>query len=327
LIRSIHCFRPPELAATEPELVAFDPVASLTRRRFLAGGGLVLISAALGATAGCGRSVQLTPLEHLPANPQRIVVGNTTLLDALLALGAPVIGAPTFGDRDPVPSYLASRAAAVQSVGTTAAPDLETVAALEPDLILIPDSPEFRDGVRRPLLIAPVAAVPALTNSDWQTTLRSAAALVNRVEQAETLLRSWDDRVAGLRAQFTENPPGEASVVRYFNSSARYLPGGSSFAGQVLDEAGVPRPANQRDAQGRLFVEVSLEEIEQLDGDLIFVITVEERIRERFERQPLWQQLRAVQAGRVYPVDQHWFSGNILAAHAILDDLERYLAP
>ncbi len=140
MTRSIHCFRPPELATTELEFAGLDPTASLTRRRFLAGGGLVLISAALGATAGCGRSAQLTPLEQLPADPQRIIVGNTILLDALLALGAPVIGAPTFGDRVPLPPYLASYAADAQSVGTTTAPDLETVAALEPDLSLIPDS-------------------------------------------------------------------------------------------------------------------------------------------------------------------------------------------
>jgi iron complex transport system substrate-binding protein len=317
-----HFYKPTDLTDTELHIFVIE---NLSRRRFLTGAGGLVIGGALAVTAACGRAVQLTPAEQLPADPQRIIAGNTIILDALLALDAPVIGAPTFGDREPLPPYLAQRAQGVQSIGDTTAPNAETIAALQPDLIIIPDTPQFVDGAEPLLAIAPVATVPAVTSNDWQTVLRRAGDLTGRETEAENLLASWDERATTLREQFRQAPPGEVSIVRYFNNSARYLPGRSSFAGQILDAAGIPRPPVQADGQGKPFVEVSLEEMSALDGDVIFVITVDEALRRRFEEQPLWQQLRAVQAGRVYAVDQHWFSGNILAAHAVLDDLERYL--
>jgi iron complex transport system substrate-binding protein len=43
---------------------------------------------------------------------------------------------------------------------------------------------------------------------------------------------------------------------------------------------------------------------------------------------PIWQQLPAVQAGRAYRVNtEHWMNfGGLRSAHAVLDDVERYLA-
>jgi iron complex transport system substrate-binding protein len=315
-----YFYKPQELTALE-----VDVFANLTRRRFLTSAGGLLLGGALAVTTACGRAVQLTPAEQLPANPQRIIVGNTIILDALLALDAPVIGAPTFGDREPLPPYLASLAQGIQSIGDTTAPNAEAIAALQPDLIIIPDTAQFLAGAEPLLAIAPVASVPAVTSNDWQTVLRRTGDLTGRETEAENLLASWNERATALREQLRQAPQGEVSIVRYFNNSARYLPGRSSFAGQVLDAAGVPRPPIQADGQGKPFVEVSLEEMTMLDGDIIFVITVDSELRQRFEAQPLWRQLRAVQNGRVYAVDQHWFSGNILAAHAILDDLERHL--
>lgn len=285
---------------------------------------LVAIALVLMSSA-CGRRVELTPRNQLPAEPQRVIAGNTIILDALLALDVPVVGAPIYADRDPLPPYLADQAQDVQPVGTTSSPSIEAITALQPDLIIIPDAAPFVDAAGQLLPIAPTVAVPALTRSDWKTTLRSVAEVTGRSARAAELLSDWELRVASVRDLLSRNPPGEVSVVRYFNDSARYLPAGSSFAGQILDEAGVPGPAQQADGAGRPFVEVSLEQIDALDGDVIFVIAVDTDTQRRFERQPLWQQLRAVQAGRVHYVDQHWFSGNLLAAHAILDDLEHYV--
>jgi len=40
---------------------------------------------------------------------------------------------------------------------------------------------------------------------------------------------------------------------------------------------------------------------------------------------PLWRQLQAVQAGRVYQVPSYWIGSGPIAANAILDDLFKYL--
>ena len=46
----------------------------------------------------------------------------------------------------------------------------------------------------------------------------------------------------------------------------------------------------------------------------------------RYQSSPLWKKLNVVKNNRVYTVDSgYWYFGNILAANAILDDLEKYL--
>ena len=43
-------------------------------------------------------------------------------------------------------------------------------------------------------------------------------------------------------------------------------------------------------------------------------------------KSPLWQKLNVAKNKRVYTVDSgYWYLGNIMAANAILDDLEQYL--
>jgi iron complex transport system substrate-binding protein len=70
------------------------------------------------------------------------------------------------------------------------------------------------------------------------------------------------------------------------------------------------------------------------DGDVIFLWTgensVEDNVRSQqqidaLQRDPLWQRLKAVQAGRVYRVPSYWIGNGPIAANAILDDLFKYL--
>ena len=47
---------------------------------------------------------------------------------------------------------------------------------------------------------------------------------------------------------------------------------------------------------------------------------------EKFQQKPLWQKLKAVRSVKVYLVEgEAWVGANPLAAHAILDDIEKYL--
>ncbi|MEM8831228.1 MAG: hypothetical protein AAGE96_17995 [Cyanobacteria bacterium P01_G01_bin.19] len=47
---------------------------------------------------------------------------------------------------------------------------------------------------------------------------------------------------------------------------------------------------------------------------------------EQIKQKPLWQQLNVVQQNRVYVVDAGtWRSGSLMAANAVMDDLEKYL--
>ncbi|NOK64362.1 MAG: hypothetical protein GFH27_549431n50 [Chloroflexi bacterium AL-W] len=73
----------------------------------------------------------------VPANPQRVVVLSEQDLDAALALDASVVGTVNGRGQPPPPLYLGDRVEGITSVGSFTEPSLETVAELDPDLILI----------------------------------------------------------------------------------------------------------------------------------------------------------------------------------------------
>jgi iron complex transport system substrate-binding protein len=72
---------------------------------------------------------------EVPADPQRVVVLDTPHLDSALSLDVTPVGSVQ-SDVERLPDYVADRAEGIEVVGTIEEPDLEAVAALEPDLIL-----------------------------------------------------------------------------------------------------------------------------------------------------------------------------------------------
>jgi len=102
--------------------------------------------------------------------------------------------------------------------------------------------------------------------------------------------------------------------------------------------AGLVRPESQQyDSEAMLaefgqttFYAISLESIQLVNGDVIFIWTSsptrelaeqsDERLQELVD-DPLWGTLGAVQAGQVYEVGGHWIGSSFIAAHYLQDDL------
>ncbi|MEM9514902.1 MAG: iron-siderophore ABC transporter substrate-binding protein [Actinomycetota bacterium] len=257
---------------------------------------------------------------------ERIVVSDQAILDAALALGLPVAGIPGFADRQTIPDYLVALADGVEVLPDRTDLNFEQLAAFDPDLLLI--NPKTLDEVGGPELlqeIAEVAEVDVVTTRPWRDSLRDVGAAVGRAESAEHRIADTDAKIEAARSALTsEQLATEVSVIRCFGDSCRYLPGGTSFSGQVLDELGVTRPDLQAsDAEGRAFVEVSPERVDLLDGDLILLFgTDADDSLAALQSNPLWNQLEAVQNDRVVMVDPApWFTGNVLAVEYIVDDI------
>ncbi len=96
----------------------------------------------------------------------------------------------------------------------------------------------------------------------------------------------------------------------------------------MLEDAGLSRPASQ-DVEDFAITNASAELIPEMGGDVIFVTTYgpeEESTKQEIVNAPLWQQLEAVQQGRVYEVpDDLWMLGiGYTAANGVVDDLTKY---
>ena len=210
-------------------------------------------------------------------------------------------------------------------MGTIAEPELEQIAALEPDLVLS-NAVRHAEIYDELSAIAPTVYAAAIGET-WEDNLRLAGEALGRSDEAEELLAGYAERATEVGALFGDPAATEVSVVRFLDGSAIRLYGEGSFIGDVLGDVGFARPEVQRTSE--TFVEVGPEQIGRADGDLLFSAAYGDEGRTAagaVTAGGLWQGLTAVQRGRAFEVsDDRWFLAiGPLGAGLVLDDLERF---
>lgn len=318
----------------------------MTGRRLLERSSMLLVVLIALATTGCGAREQTSPassagdapatriVEHamgeteVPAEPQRVVVLDTGELDSATALEVAPVGGVTALPGLPVLEYLQSVAADMEVVGTIEEPDLEAVAALEPDLIL-------SSKLRHEKIYDELSQIAPTVFTDtvgvvWKENFLVHAEALGEHDEAKDMLAAYEERAAELGERITETFGGDkptVSVVRFLPGETRiYL--SESFIGTILEDVGLPRPKTQRKNDFALYP--SDEQIGLMDGDLLFYTHYGpegETTLPKITGNPLWQELDPVEGNRTYEVpEDHWMLGiGIQAADLVLDDLEGLL--
>ena len=123
----------------------------MSSRRKLSSALIVLLAAALPLTACSSSSEEEASTSsatreftdvhgktEVPETPQRVVVLEPLELDTAIALGITPVGAAVANNVTGIPEYLGVDG--IKPVGTVSEPNIEAIAALEPDLILGTDS-------------------------------------------------------------------------------------------------------------------------------------------------------------------------------------------
>ena len=265
---------------------------------------------------------------EVPAEPNRVIVLGYTTIEAVLAHGVQPIGVPS-GSVDQL-LHLGWDQDTVADIGDPVQPNLEKIAALKPDLILT-SKHRLGDGYNPLAQIAPTVVLDIDNNAQWKELTRLCGEALGKPTETKKLATAYDTKLQQVAAQLspTDNPP-QVSIVSIFPGLIRAA-GTETFAGSVLADAGVARPPSQSQAQGPQ--NVSLEALDLLDGDVIFIMTLpgsttvakeSQTEIDRIKAHPLWSQLKAVQTNQVYEVGSHWLVGSYLSADLILDDLLKY---
>jgi len=318
-------------------------IDDVTRREFLIGAAsLLLLPAGCGSGGEGGEetaSGETRTVRHalgeteVPVSPERVVgLSTAELADTLLALGVEPVGMTTYGDNpadDPEawPDAIRERAieADIASVGVNAQPDLEKVAALEPDLIL---GLSFDRGIYDRLSeIAPTVLFP--DGLGWEALLKRTAEALGAQREAERVLAGHDERVGRVRPKVEG---ALASIVRP-QPGEILLHGPASAPGAVLEELGievqdVPETAEDWSGDGSIG-SMSPELVPEIDGEHVFVITygLEETTFEELIERPLWRQLPAAREGRVHPVEGFaWTNHGPFGVLRMISEVEEALA-
>ena len=260
-------------------------------------------------------------------NPQKIVVLTNEATDHLLALGIKPVGAVQSWWGEPYFEYLQSDLHNVPVVGDELQPSLEKIAALKPDLII---GSKVRHQNIYPQLsqIAPTVYSETL-GADWKENFNLYAKAADKEKKAQQLIAEWDRRIADFRSKIGDKLNKEVSIVRFLPGQARIYHQ-DNFAGKILAEIGFQRPPSQQ--QDKFADEITLENISQMDGDIIFYMTFNPQSSKSIQQaqkwltNPLWQSLQATKNKQVYQVDDvHWNTGGgIQAANKMLDDLYKH---
>ncbi|TBU74021.1 ABC transporter substrate-binding protein [Phytopseudomonas daroniae] len=270
------------------------------------------------------------PLAKAGSAPQRVITLFQGATDTAVALGIRPAGVVDSWSEKPMYRYLRPALAGVPHVGLETQPSLEDIALLAPDLIV---ASRFRHERIQGLLeqLCPVVMLDEVF--EFQKTLSVMGIATARRVEADALQASWDARIAALRerlqAHFGERWPLSVSVLDIREDHLRsYLP--DSFAGSVLGQLGFVWNEQGRSAQGVSIKISGRESLPVVDADIFFVFGRADspgvqRHYQSLTAHPMWQRMAAPQAGRVWWVDGvAWiFSGGILGANRMLDDIER----
>ncbi|WP_308282983.1 ABC transporter substrate-binding protein [Pseudonocardia nigra] len=303
--------------------------------RLMAVGLVAMAAAACGGEAatsdpGAAAPADIRTVTHamgtteITGTPQRVVVLDTGELDSVLALGVTPVGAVAADLASGLQSYLGDRTEGVEIVGTIAEPNLESIAALQPDLIL--SSKTRHEDIYSTLSqIAPTVFAERVGVA-WRENFQLFAEALGMSEEAEQILADYRAKAQETGAKFGDPSATTVSMVRFLDGSIR-LYGEGSFIGTILSDAGFGRPPIQQ--VDKTFVEVSREQIGQAEGDLVFYAGYQDAGAENLAAVtagPLWQNLPAVMEGRAHEVsDDLWYLGiGPIAANMILDELAGY---
>nr|WP_300311422.1 iron-siderophore ABC transporter substrate-binding protein [Halomonas sp.] len=293
---------------------------------------LALPGLALSATADDARTSDVRTIVNdfgetrIEGTPQRVITLYQGATDTAVALGITPVGVVDSWLEKPMYRYLRPALKDVEHVGLETQPNLEKIAWLNPDLII---ATRFRHAQVKPLLDKMAPTVAQRSVFDFKGSLALMGEATGREQQATALLQDWENRIADFRskiaAKLGDEWPQKAAVVRFKSDHARVYSTG--FAGSILDEIGFLQPEAFQD-QGWGMKLTSMENIPVMNADVLFILMDEsdpaiQANYRRWSSHPLWQQLDAVQHGRVYQPDPvTWLmGGGILAANAVLDDL------
>ncbi|WP_030056349.1 MULTISPECIES: ABC transporter substrate-binding protein [Streptomyces] len=293
------------------------------------GGDSASSAASAGTAAGFPRSVKhAAGTAELKSQPKRVVVLDSGELDDVTLLGITPVGAvsPHMKTEGGFPNYLKDKIKDTKDVGPMNEPNLELIASLKPDLIL---SSKVRHAKVYSQLNAIAPTVLAETTGfPWKENLALYAQALGKEDEAKKALADYEARAKRLGEEIKAKNNGTmptASVVRFVAGPTR-LYAKSSYSGVVLKDVGLARPASQDVDQN--IVEVSAEQINQADADLVFVTTADDPTKTKeseVQQTPVWQGLNAVKNGKVFNVpDETWMSGiGVQAADAMLVDIAK----
>lgn len=250
--------------------------------------------------------------------PQRLAVLDWGLTELILALGVTPqsVSAPDWYRKlIGTPELPAS----VVDIGLLFQPNLETLYALKPDLMVItPGHALLKPQLER---IAPTLTLPTGSLAEWQISLNKLATVLHREPQARVVLAAFEQ--AALRARTAAEAYRRPLLIATpIDALHMRLYGAGSLAGDVLTRCGF-RNAWQGGVNSQGEAVVELARIGAEDAGLILLPEEEQLpLIQRWQSSLLWQRLPLTsQPQLAFPAQKFNSGGALVTATRIAETL------
>ncbi|MGM8366831.1 ABC transporter substrate-binding protein [Virgibacillus sp. W0181] len=273
-----------------------------------------------------------TPLE---ATPKKVVALEYTYAEDLLALGIQPTGVADIEGYKKWVDVEVDLSDDVVDVGTRQEPNLETIAQLEPDLII---APKFRhEGIKDELeRIAPTVFFDSYPEDEsftqydeMESTFKTIAKAVGKEEKADDVLDDLDEKYNEAEDILEDaNLTTEAFVLTQAFSSQQapvlrvFTP--NSLASEIFEKIGLENAYEPDQFEIYGYSELNVEALPSLEeANFFYVVQEDDNIFENeLKDNAVWKNLDFVQSDRLYPLGgDAWLFGGPLSAKTVVDNV------
>ena len=253
----------------------------------------------------------------VPDHPHRVICLMPSVTDTVFALDA---GDDVVGISD----YTEYPAAALSkpSIGDLIKPSLETILSLHPDLVIgvQPDGPmEITGQLERvgiPIFLVSPHGIAGIFHS-----VETIGRALNRPQQADALIRSLQQRTEAVKARTRNLPRPEVFMPVWYDPITTI--GKNAFITEIIDAAGGRSVTDDLNTEWH---QVSLEVVLSRAPDALLLVRGGKTTIQVLQSRPGWSSMAAIQAHRVYFVDDRINFPSPVAIDA-LEDLAKQFHP
>ena len=291
-----------------------------------------------------GKATPKTEQVEIPAKPEKIVSTSVTLTGSLLAVDAPVVASggakagPTSDDK----GFFSQWAEEADEQGVKALwqlePDLQKVAAEDPDLIVV--SAKGADTATEQIDELKKIGVPVVvldySDKTWGEITTEVGEITGHESEAEESIQSYEDRVAEVKENIGDVEQPVNVVLPAQEGNLNFMTA-ESAQGQIIKDLGwelsVPGDDVARtdgDYAGRTDVrQVTGENADKaLVGKTVLGINVDgtEPVIDKLKAIPTLANADAIKNDRVYELGASAFRIDYFSAMSMLDQIEKLFA-
>lgn len=242
---------------------------------------------------------------EIKSAPERVVVignGGTDDIDALYALGVtPVAISKDALSSDGIYPWLKDRIDTKKTklLDTLTAVDYEAVAALQPDLILATSDFTLDKDYKKLAAVAPtIGYETAWGQQTWQEHVEVVGQAVGKPDEAAKVVKDTEASIAAVKAKHP-GLAGKTYSLSIGNTPAKIytIASEDDFAAKLMSEVGLkltPTVTDIKTVSGSPTGELSFEQLDKLDADLVIIAFTTPDLKKAFESSALVKNMSAV---------------------------------